>query len=61
MLLKVPDECTVEAVEVLETLRPYSDVDMALLRQSFYPGVCCNDYGISLYINVQNFILETHV
>ena len=58
---ELPDEYTVEAVEVQETVCPCSDVDMALLRQNFDPAVCCDDYGISLYIGVRNFILETHV
>eukprot|EP00731_Ephydatia_muelleri_P032633 Em0024g177a len=50
----------IESVEVPETDCPCSDHDMviATLRENFDPLCPCDDYGISSYLNVKDFLAQ---
>ena len=45
-------------VQVPETMSPCSDEEMEILRGSYDSLACCDDYGISTYIHVKNFIMR---
>ena len=48
-------------VMVPETTCPCSDEEMAILRDYYDPLASCDDYGVSTYLNVKDFIMHTRV
>ena len=55
---ELPTQCEEVDVQLPVTMFPCSDDQMEILRGSYDPLDCCDDYGISTYIRVKNFIMR---